>query len=145
MSAPANGSCDTCGTADGDCRNEQNIQVWVGWYEDLGGAFCGPCATEKAQQLERDRDEAQPAPMVVRTTDRNGDPVVITVSVLAVERDVNDDPVVVLGAARDRMDRDTGWSTPEGADHIHQGIAAGMWGGYIGGEQRSAAFVGFRP
>jgi hypothetical protein len=87
-------------------------------------------------------NDGTPFPMKVRTTDRNGDPVVITVSVLAVERDVNDDPVVVLGASRDRMDRDTGWSNPEGADHIHLGIAAGSLG--YGAESRSAAFVGFR-
>lgn len=143
MSAPANGTCDTCETADGNHDNEQGIQVWVGWYEDLGGAFCGPCAIEEAQQLERDRENKYPAPMVVRTTDRNGDPVSIRVSVLPIEWDMHGDPIVLLQATRDRMDRDQGHYEPEGGDHVELAIANSDR--TLNGRHRNVGVVRFRP
>jgi len=62
--------------------------------------------------------------MVVRTTDRNGDPVSITVSVLAVDRDGNGDPRVLLEATRNRMERDGDHYEPKGADFLEVPIAS---------------------
>jgi hypothetical protein len=81
--------------------------------------------------------------MVVETTDRHGDPVSITVSVLPIERDMHGDPIVLLEATRNRMDRDRGYYEPEGGDHVELAVANNAR--TLDGRHRNVGVVGFRP